>query len=269
MLQDTSDATKARLAALLANETSAKAYALECLRGAVAGKQALAKDAAKLEVAVQQQAGGLGGKVDALMADGSAALWSSLDEGLRDWRAAVGEQEERLAALKAETRCYVTRACMTNPYSMEEKVHVASASSVFDFCRKHTSRSCSKSLRYSSIASGLVSPITQLTFHPPPFHWQDHYRAFRNRSQSPQRQRCGSWCCRHRRHLCSRRTSVGEGRSVGRGCAKGGRRRREAERRHCTSTTAAATAGSCLAGYLKGRATFVGSCPMPNEDTSG
>ncbi len=104
MLQGTSEATKARLAALLANETSARVHALECLRGAMEGKQALAKDAEKLEVAVQQQTGSLGGKVDALMADGSAALLASLDEGLRDWRAAVGEQEERLAALKAETR---------------------------------------------------------------------------------------------------------------------------------------------------------------------
>jgi hypothetical protein len=131
LLQDTSEATKARHAALLANETSARAHALECLRGAVAGKQALAKDAAKLEVEVQQQAGGLGGKVDTLMADGSAALWASLDEGLRDWKAAVGEQEERLAALKTTTRCCPTPFMHSSSSFFCRTKNVASFSSVF------------------------------------------------------------------------------------------------------------------------------------------
>jgi hypothetical protein len=121
VLQDTTEAIKARRSAIVANETAARAHALESLRSALAGRQALVEDAARLEVEAQQHTSSLGGKVDALLEDGSAALWASLDEGLRDWRAAVGEQEERLVALKTETRSSCT---LCNPKNKSFTVHI-------------------------------------------------------------------------------------------------------------------------------------------------
>ncbi len=121
MLQDTSETSKARRSTLLAKETTARVHVLDSLRSALAGRQAIAEDAAKLEVAAQQHVGGLGESVNELLVDGSAALWASLDEGLRDWRAAVGEQEERLTALKAETRCSPNQCLHTIPLCLAEQ----------------------------------------------------------------------------------------------------------------------------------------------------
>jgi hypothetical protein len=95
----------ARRATNLTADAAARARALDALRSAIAPRTALLEDVGRLAATAEHGLGGLGARVESVMSDGAAALWSSLDEGLREWRAAAGEQEDRLAALRTDARC--------------------------------------------------------------------------------------------------------------------------------------------------------------------
>ena len=73
----------------------------------MAERPGLLEEAARIEGRSSESVQSLGHQVDALLADQAEALWSNLDDGLRDWRTASAEQEERLAALKGKTRCQI------------------------------------------------------------------------------------------------------------------------------------------------------------------
>jgi hypothetical protein len=104
VVQSSSDAAKAKRAALLAGEAAVRGRALDALRGAMAPRPALLEEARRIEAEAERGAGDLGEQVDAALAEGTASLSASLEEELREWRTAAADQGRRVSALKSEAR---------------------------------------------------------------------------------------------------------------------------------------------------------------------
>ena len=88
----------------MARETAVRSGTLDTLRGALAGRSAVLEEAGQVESRAAKSIYSIGGNVGVVLADQAEALWMTLDEGLHDWQAASVDQEERLLALKGETR---------------------------------------------------------------------------------------------------------------------------------------------------------------------
>ena len=89
-------------------QASVDANQRDCLKSVLmnllTNRSGLLEDAARIKETSKNSFEQLGSRVDALLADCAAGLWTSLDEGLQNWRVVVGNQQEKLLILNRDTR---------------------------------------------------------------------------------------------------------------------------------------------------------------------